>query len=72
MQIAAEWALSRVPAQSATAHGWSERWAPMLGELQMARWLILALSLAGAVWLMMGTGSAQGRAPAAAAPASLG
>jgi hypothetical protein len=32
------------------------RWAPALSELQMARWLILALSLAGAVWLMMGTG----------------
>jgi hypothetical protein len=55
--MAAEWALSRIPAQSPIAHGWAERWAPALGELQMARWLILALSLAGAAWLMMGTGS---------------
>ena len=57
VQMAAEWALSRIPPQSATAHGWAERWALALSQLQLARWLLLALSLAGAVWLMMGTGS---------------
>jgi HEAT repeat protein len=56
VQIAAEWALSRIPLQSPTAHGWAERLAPALGELQLARWLILGLSLAGAAWLMLGTG----------------
>jgi HEAT repeat protein len=57
VQTAAQWALSRVPAQSETASGWAARLAPALNALQPVRWLVLALSLAGAAWLMMGTGS---------------
>jgi len=57
VQTAAEWALSRVPAQAETASGWAARLAPALSALQPVRWLVLALSLAGAAWLMMGTGS---------------
>jgi len=34
--------------------GWAARWAPTFSRLQPVRWLLLALSLAGAVWLMMG------------------
>jgi len=54
VQAAAEWALSRVPLPSETVPGWAARWAPVLGQLQVVRWLVLALSLAGAAWLMMG------------------
>jgi HEAT repeat protein len=57
VQTAAEWALSRVPAQSEAAPGWVVRWAPALNQLQPVRWLVLALSLAGGAWLMMGTKS---------------
>jgi HEAT repeat protein/photosystem II stability/assembly factor-like uncharacterized protein len=55
VQTAAGWALSRVPEQSEAAPGWAVRWAPALNQLQPLRWLVLALSLAGAAWLMMGT-----------------
>ena len=57
VQTAAEWALARVPVQSEAAPGWAVRWAPALNQLQPLRWLVLALSLAGAAWLMMGTKS---------------
>jgi HEAT repeat protein len=57
VQTAAEWALSRVPVQSEAASRWAARWAPTLSRLQPVRWLLLALSLAGATWLMMGTKS---------------
>jgi len=57
VQTAAEWALARVPEQSEVAPGWAVRWAPALNQLQPVRWLVLALSLAGAAWLMMGTKS---------------
>ena len=57
VQTAAGWALSRVPVQSEAAPGWVVRWAPALNQLQPVRWLVLALSLAGAAWLMMGTKS---------------
>ena len=55
VQAAAEWALSRVPTRAETVPDWTARWAPALRELQPLRWLVLALSLAGAAWLMMGT-----------------
>jgi HEAT repeat protein/photosystem II stability/assembly factor-like uncharacterized protein len=54
VQAAAGWALSRVPAQSEAAAGWAARWAPVLHQLQVLRWLVLAVSLAGAAWLVMG------------------
>jgi HEAT repeat protein len=57
VQTAAERALSRVPVQSSAATGWAARWAPTFSRLQPMRWLVLALSLAGAAWLMMGTKS---------------
>jgi HEAT repeat protein len=57
VQTAAEWVLSRVPAQSQAGINWATRWAPALDQLQPMRWLVLALSLAGAAWLVMGTGS---------------
>jgi HEAT repeat protein len=57
VQIAAEGALSRVPARSEAAPGWATRWAPALNQLQMVRWLVLGLSLIGGAWLMMGKGS---------------
>jgi HEAT repeat protein len=57
VHTAAEWALSRVPVQSEAAAGWTTRWAPVLNQLQPMRWLVLALSLVGAAWLMMGTRS---------------
>ncbi len=57
VQSAAEWALTRVPVQSAAPPSWTARWAPALAQLQLVRWLVLTLSLAGAVWLMMGSQS---------------
>jgi HEAT repeat protein len=57
VQVAAEWALSRVPAQSEAAAGWAAQWAPVLNQLQVLRWLVLAVSLAGAAWLVMGNES---------------
>jgi HEAT repeat protein len=57
VQAAAEWALSRVPVLPESAASWASRWAPALNQLQPVRWLVLALSLAGGAWLMMGTRS---------------
>ncbi len=57
VQTAAEWALSRVPVQSEGSSSWAARWAPAFSRLQPVRWLVLALSLAGASWLMMGNNS---------------
>lgn len=57
VQTAARWALSRVPVQSEVSSSWAVRWAPTFSRLQPVRWLILALSLAGAAWLMMGNDS---------------
>jgi len=53
VQTEVAWALARVPEQAA-AH-WPASWAPTLSRFQAARWLVLALSLAGAAWLMAGT-----------------
>ena len=57
VQAAAEWALFRVPLQPEATTGWAAHWAPALNQLQPVRWLVLALSLAGGAWLMMGTRS---------------
>jgi HEAT repeat protein len=57
VQAAAERALPRVPARSAAGTGWATRWALALNQLQPVRWLVLALSLIGGTWLMMGAGS---------------
>ena len=57
VQTAAEWALSRVPVQSEAASSWAARWAPTFSRLQPVRWLVLALSLAGASWLLVGNDS---------------
>lgn len=57
VQIAAERALSRVPARSEAASGWAIRWAPTFNQLQPVRWLVLGLSVVAGVWLMMGSGS---------------
>ncbi len=46
------WALARLPEQAAAA-GWTLALAPTLDRLQPLRWLILALSLAGAAWLVL-------------------
>jgi HEAT repeat protein len=43
-------ALARIPEQRAG-------WAPTLNQLQPLRWLLLALSLAGAAWLAVGRGA---------------
>jgi HEAT repeat protein len=53
VQTEVAWALARVP-QQAAAH-WPASWAPVLNRFQAARWLVLALSLAVAAWLMVGT-----------------
>jgi len=57
VQTTAEWALTRVPVQTMATTGWATRWAPTFSRLQPVRWLVLALSLAGAAWLMMDTRS---------------
>jgi HEAT repeat protein len=54
VQTAAGWALSRLPEHTEAATGWASRLAPLLSKLNPMRWLVLALSLAGAAWLMMG------------------
>jgi HEAT repeat protein len=50
-------ALARLGEQATPASRWPATWAPVLNRLQAMRWLVLALSLAGAAWLMMGTPS---------------
>jgi HEAT repeat protein len=54
VQTEATRALTRVPEQQAKVRSWAASWAPALSRLQPVRWLILALSLAGAAWLMLG------------------
>jgi HEAT repeat protein len=55
VQAEAVWALSRLNAQGAGTVKWPLTWAPTLNRLQAARWLVLGLSLAGALWLVAGT-----------------
>jgi HEAT repeat protein len=57
VQTAAERALARMPEQAEAAAGWASRWAPVLSQFQPMRWLVLALSLAGAVLLVTGNES---------------
>lgn len=53
VQTEVAWALARTPEQAA-AH-WPASWAPTLNRFQAVRWLVLALALAFAAWLMAGT-----------------
>lgn len=53
VQAAAGAALVRIEQHPVVAAGWPATWAPALQQLQGVRWLILALSLAGAAWLAM-------------------
>ncbi len=55
VQTAAEWALSRLPAQSEATGELATRWASIFSRLQVMRWLVLALSLTGAAWLLIGS-----------------
>jgi HEAT repeat protein len=55
VQVAAGRALVRVPAQSAVASNWLAQMAPTFNRLQPVRWLVLALSLVGAAWLVVGS-----------------
>jgi HEAT repeat protein len=55
VQTLAGRALSRMPAQSEGALNWAAQMAPAFHRLQPVRWLVLALSLAAAAWLMGGT-----------------
>jgi hypothetical protein len=50
----ATWALARIPEQAPTSVRLPADWASTLNRLQPVRWLFLALSLAGAAWLMIG------------------
>ncbi len=52
VQAVAAWALSQVPASGEPTSRWTERWASVLGQLQPLRWLVLAMALAGAGWLV--------------------
>jgi HEAT repeat protein len=55
VQAAAEAALSRIEAQPATrSTSGLSAWAVALNRLEVLRWLVLALSLAGAIWLAVG------------------
>ena len=47
-------ALARIEAKPQIVARWPETWAPVLQRLQVIRWSILALSLVGALWLMLG------------------
>jgi HEAT repeat protein/photosystem II stability/assembly factor-like uncharacterized protein len=60
VQTAAEWALSRLPAQSEATVDLATRWASIFSRLQVMRWLVLALSLTGAAWLLIGNHLAAG------------
>ncbi len=54
VQLAATAALSRVEGRPVVTAGWPATWAPALHRLQPLRWSILALTLAGAAWLVLG------------------
>jgi HEAT repeat protein len=47
-------ALARIPENAAAAAALPARWAPTLSRLEPLRWLLLSLSLAGAIWLAAG------------------
>jgi HEAT repeat protein len=50
----AQSALAAIKTEPMSTTGWPQNWAPVLGELQAVRWLILGLSLAAAGWLVVG------------------
>jgi HEAT repeat protein len=52
-------ALANISEEEQPAGRWLASWAPALNRLQPLRWLILALSLAGAAWLVVGGGNLQ-------------
>jgi HEAT repeat protein len=54
VRAAAEAALARIEARPVTVARWPATWASALQRLQAVRWSILALSLAGAMWLVAG------------------
>jgi HEAT repeat protein len=68
VQTEAEFALSRAPSPSRagapqlSAPALASALALALSRAQMVRWFVLALSLAGATWLMMGSGTRLGAA----------
>lgn len=47
-------ALTRIEAKPQIVARWPATWAPVLQRLQAIRWSILALSLVGASWLVLG------------------
>jgi HEAT repeat protein len=51
VQAEAGAALMRIEKQPEMAARWPASWAPALSRFQALRWLVLALSLAGAAWL---------------------
>jgi HEAT repeat protein len=57
VQAEAGRAMARLAEQATPVTRWPATWAPVLNRLQAMRWLVLALSLAGAAWLAMGTPS---------------
>lgn len=54
VQVAAEAALNQIGDLPVTVTHWPETWAPTLKRLQAVRWSFLALSFAGAIWLVAG------------------
>ncbi|MGD8463664.1 MAG: hypothetical protein PVI09_07335, partial [Anaerolineae bacterium] len=46
--------LALLPESAPAAVSGLARWVSVLDRLQPVRWLVLALSVAGAAWLMMG------------------
>jgi HEAT repeat protein len=54
VRTAAQAALTHIGQQPAATNRWLAVWAPALNRLQALRWLILAMSLAGAAWLTVG------------------
>ena len=55
VQAEATAALARIEASPVAAARWPATWAPTLQRLQALRWSLLALSLAGAMWLVAGS-----------------
>jgi HEAT repeat protein len=54
VQAEATAALARIEASPVSVPRWPTTWAPALQRLQALRWSLLALFLAGAIWLVAG------------------
>jgi HEAT repeat protein len=54
VRTAAQVALTHIGQEPAATNRWLTVWAPKLSRFQSLRWLILAISLAGAAWLTVG------------------